>query len=68
MNPESILNALRSGLTPFLGLVQMGLGEFDPARAVRGGSGFGERIHCSLKGQVDLAFDPGQRTQVEFVC
>ncbi len=51
-----------------VGLVQMGLGEFDPARAVRGGSGFGERIHCSLKGQVDLAFDPGQRTQVEFVC
>ena len=51
-----------------VGLVQMGLGELDPAGAIRGGSGFGECLQGPFKGQVDLAFDPGQRTQVEFMC
>ena len=51
-----------------MGLVQMGLGKLDPAKAIRGGPGFGERSRGPFEGQVDLAFDPGQRTQVEFMC
>ena len=51
-----------------VGLVQVGLGKLDLAGAVRGRPGLGERGVRSFEGQVDFAFDPGQRTEVEFVC
>ena len=51
-----------------VGLVKMGLGKLDLAGAVRDGPGLGERGHRSVEGQVDFAFDPGQWTEVEFVC
>ncbi len=51
-----------------VGLVQVGLGELDAAKAVGGRLGFGEGAGGAFQGQVDFAFDPGQRAKVEFVC
>ncbi len=51
-----------------VGLVQVGLGELDATRTVWRVAGLGERAQGPFEGQVDFAFDPGQRTQVEFMC